>query len=639
MCGLAGRYHSQALPPDIDWHARANDLLAHRGPDGAGYFADTRCELVHRRLALIDLSSTGHQPLFNEDESVCVVFNGEIYNHAALQQELVTKGHRFRGTSDTEVLVHLYEEAGAGMVERLRGMFAFAIYDRRNNTVLLARDRFGIKPLYYAQTAEQWAFASEIKALLALDNFRPTLNRQACYDYLGLLCVPEPQTAFREIQALPMGHYLHLTPRGSELVQYHQVTAAPEAELSASNITQSTSTALRAAVAQQAVADVPVAALLSGGIDSSLVVAAYCQHAAEPPITFNVAFPDPAYDEASLAVAVARHYGTRHHTINAGDWEITPELVQQLLEHFDQPFADSSLLPTYWVSRAIREHGIICALSGDGGDEAFGGYACFWRANRLQQMMRWPRWLQSTAIAAGHSLTRLTRDLGRQAAKAVQLAQAGQANGAVLLAGLANYLNEEQKAELIAHQARQSLDTVYRHFDGYESAVITDLEDLSLRLTETGFRVALVSDMLRKVDMMSMLASIEVRVPLLDEEVVAQGLRLPHRLKTDGQAGKLVLRALAREWLPEAVVTHPKKGFRIPLDRLATPAFHTMLADLLLSRTARIAALVDQQLVAGWLAQFKAAASGGALSREGLYQRIFILLALELWLRKHRLQW
>ncbi len=642
MCGLAGRFHAAALPPDPPWHVRADAALAHRGPDGAGHFADTRCELVHRRLALLDLSPAGHQPLFNEDHSICVVFNGEIYNHAPLRQQLLNKGHRFRGTSDTEVLVHLYEEASGAMIEQLRGMFAFALYDQRKNALLLGRDRYGIKPLYYARLADQLVFASEIKALLCLQNFQPTLNRQACYDYLGLLCVPEPQTAFREIQALPMGHYLYVTPEGEKLVEYHRLHAAPQADLNAHQAVAETSSALRHAVAQQAVADVPVAALLSGGIDSSLVVAAYCQHAAEPPTTFNVGFPDRMYDETPLAQAVAQHCGTRHHTINASDWQLTPELIQSLIEHFDQPFADSSLIPTYWVSRAIRENGLICALSGDGGDEAFGGYDCFWRANRLQQMMQWPALLQNLTIAGGQSLIGLTRNLGRQVSKAMQLAQAGQRDGSILLAGLSNYLNEQQKNDLVLHQARQGLETIYRHFDGYESVGITSLEDLSLRLTETQFRVTLASDMLRKVDMMSMRASIEVRVPLLDEAVVAQGLRLPHRLKTDGRTGKLVLRALARQWLPESVVTHPKKGFRIPLDRLATPDFHTMLGDLLLSRDARVSPFIAHDLRAQWLTQFKAAGDGnnsGAISREGLYQRIFILLALELWLRKHHLQW
>jgi len=642
MCGIAGRFHSQHLPPDPMWHERANKLLAHRGPDGEGVFADKHCELVHRRLALIDLSPTGHQPMTNEDGAIQIIFNGEIYNHQELRAQLLTQGHSFRGTSDTEVLVHLYEQHGAQMVERLRGMFAFAIYDQPRRRLLLARDRFGIKPLYYAALDNQLAFASEIKALLALDGFQPTIDRQACYDFLGLSYIPEPQTAFSEIRALPPGHALLCEGGEPRLIQYHRLQAQADESLTLPQAAADAADNLQQAVAAQSVADVPVAALLSGGIDSSLVVAAYCRTASESPTTFNVSFPDARYDETPMALAVSRQYQTRHHTISAADWTVTPELAQRLLLHFDQPFADTSLIPTYWVSRAIREQGIICALSGDGGDEAYGGYACFWRANRLMQLAQMPQSIQNAAIFGGQRLAGVTSDLGRQLAKAVRLAQAGSRDGAVMLANLASYLDEEQKREVLLPEAAARLSESSRHFNGYQPAGLRNLEDLSRRLTETHFRVNLPSDMLRKVDMMSMLASIEVRVPMLDEEMVARGLALPHRLKTDGHQGKLVLRETARQWLPSEVVNHRKMGFSIPLDRLATGAFHEMLADLLLAADARIRTFLDLHLVEGWLRQFKAAQAGeqsGQMSREGLYQRIFIILALELWLRQQRLSW
>lgn len=642
MCGIAGRFHPIALPIDKSWHERADRLLSHRGPDGSGYFSDACCELVHRRLALLDLSPTGHQPMDNEDGSVWAVFNGEIYNHQELRAELKALGHHFRGTSDTEVLVHLYEEAGAKMVERLRGMFAFAIYDQTRRQILLARDRYGIKPLYYAHIRDQFIFASEIKAILALDGFRPSIDRQACYDYLGMSIIPEPQTGFAEIRALPAGSLLLIDARGSHLSEYHKITATPDRTLSLTASAAQTSQALLDSVRAQSIADVPVAALLSGGIDSSLVVAAYCQTSETAPTTFNAAFPDQAYDETPFARAVADRYQTQHQTIRLDDGRITPELVQKLLLHFDQPFADSSLLPTYFVSQAIRDAGIICALSGDGGDEAFGGYACFWRANQFARMMRAPELVQTAAVRAGTYLSRHTRDLGRQVAKAFQLSKAGREDVATLLAGLASYLSEEQKQDLLAPEARGSLQTGDRHFKGYDARGAANLEELSRQMTETLFKVGLVSDMLRKVDMMSMLASIEIRVPLLDEEVVACGLRLAHQHKTDGKKGKLLLREIARQWLPAEVADHRKQGFSIPLDKMATPSFHQFLHDTLLSPTAKTRVFLRRNLIEDWLRKFQQAQAGdaaGEISREGIYQRIVILLSLELWMTEHNLNW
>jgi asparagine synthase (glutamine-hydrolysing) len=642
MCGFAGRFHPNSLPIDFEWSAKANRLLTPRGPDGEGTYTDERCDLVHRRLALIDLSPTGRQPMENEDGSVIVVFNGEIYNHRALRKQLEDHGHQFRGSSDTEVLVHLYEEYGEAMIEFLRGMFAFAIYDRRRNQILLVRDRFGIKPLYYAEVRGQFVFASEIKAILALNGFTPGINRQACYDFLGLGYIPEPETGFEEIHALPPGSTMIRNGSGDRLIHRGSLRAQPEKRLTLETAAEQSAEALLESVRAQSIADVPVAALLSGGIDSSLIVAAYGRAIQRAPTTFNVGFPDRAYDETPLARAVATHCGADLHTLELEDFSVTPELVKRLLLHFDQPFADSSLIPTYFVSRAIRRQGIICALSGDGGDEAFGGYASFWRANAFAKMMQLPKLVQRGAELTGAALARYTENFGRRFAKAFRLAGDGAKDSASLLAGLASYLSEAQKQEIITSDARRSMNPLDRLYDGYLPRGTTDLEEISLRMTETYFRVGLTSDMLRKVDMMSMLAGIEVRVPLLDETLVESGLRLPHRLKTDGKTGKLVLREIARKWLPENVARHRKQGFAIPLDRLATPAFHEMLDDLLAAPRARVSEFLNARLIEEWLVKFRASRNdpvGGAISREGLYQRVLILLALELWLREHRLSW
>ncbi len=641
MCGFAGRFDPIALAPEPDWAAAAEALLAHRGPDGCGCHRDEHCELVHRRLALIDLSPTGRQPMPNEDGSVYVVYNGEIYNHQALRRELQERGHCFRGTSDTEVLVHLYEERGEELVARLRGIFAFAIYDSRHRRLVLARDRYGVKPLFYARLDGQWVFASEIKAITALQDFRPAIDRQACYDFLGLGYIPEPATGFANIAALPAATTLTITPEGHRLRRYHELRVEPDAARELAGAVSVVETRLLDSVRRQSVADVPVAALLSGGIDSSLVVAAHARATGGATTTFNVRFPDRSYDETGPAVQVSRHYGTRHHTIDLGDWAMTSEALLELFRHFDQPFADTSLVPMYWISRAVREHGIICTLSGDGGDEAFGGYENFRRASLFALLMRSPDWMLGLAEGTARRATQWTRDWGRQAAKAIRLAQVGRANPAVLLAGLTNYLSEPQKEELVGPEGRAGLAPVYRHFETAGPRRPTNLEELSRRLTERCFSVSLPSDMLRKVDMMSMRASIEVRVPMLDEEVVALGVTLPHRLKTGARVGKRVLRALGRRWLPRAVARRPKQGFSIPLDVMLPRGFHRTLDDLLLAGDARTRPVLNGPLVHGWLAAFRdgRGRAGGFVSRGGLRQRVFTLLALELWLRQYRLAW
>jgi asparagine synthase (glutamine-hydrolysing) len=641
MCGIAGRFHPVALPPDPDWPSRVDALLAHRGPDGRGRYADSRCELVHRRLALLDLSHTGDQPMPNEDGSIQVIFNGEIYNHGELRAELRSRGHRFRGSSDTEVLVHLYEEHGPEMASRLRGMFAFAILDRPRNRVLLARDRFGIKPLFYAVHQRQWIFASEMKAILALKDFRPELDRQACYDFLGLSYIPEPATGFVNIQALPKGTTLLLDERGAHATTFATVTAQPDSSLSRDRFAESAAELLLDGVDQQSVADVPVAALLSGGIDSSLVVAAYARSSGRSITTFNVGFPDREHDETALALATARRYGTQHQTIEIDEGDITADSVFALLRHFDQPFADPSLVPTHRVARAVRQRGIICTLTGDGGDEAFGGYPEFWRSERLAQLASTPDWMLSTAGSIAGPLASWTRDRGRQAVKAVGLARAGRTDSSALLAGLFSYLTEREKEELVRAGAREDLLSASRHF-GPGNGGVSDMEALSAQLTGRHFGVSLPSNMLRKVDMMSMRAGIEVRVPMLDEKLVGLALSLPHRLKTDGRIGKLILRELAGRWLPPEVASHPKHGFTIPLDVMVRDDFHDALGDLLGAADSRTGAFLDRRLVSDWLRQFRAAMhgpGGGVVSREGLYLRVLMLVALELWLRDQGLTW
>ena len=641
MCGIAGRFHPQQLPPDPQWADRATELLKHRGPDDKGYLSDEYCELVHRRLSIIDLSPTGHQPMPNEDGTVHIIYNGEIYNHMELREKVVASGHQLRGTSDTEVILHLYEDYGENVVEHITGMFTFAIYDQKKHRLVLARDRYGIKPLYYTIQNGVLVFASEIKGILAIQDGKFSINRQACYDYFGLCFMPEPHTAFQEIQALPKGHTL-IYDGDVHVKKYYQMTLFPLPEEDLNTRAEKTADAILTAVKRQGIADVPVGALLSGGIDSSLVVAGLCKSGTQKPQSFNVKFPDAAYDETQYALSVSKQYGTQHTTIDFGNYELSPDLLTNLIRHFDQPFADTSLIPMYAVARGIRDSGIICAMSGDGGDEAFGGYSNFIRMNRFAQMMRIPKpALQGMGIV-GRVLSGQTENFGRQLMKAAQFAKDGLSDVAVLFAGITNYLDEEQKATLVHPDARAGLLPVYRYYDQYEPQSVTDPAELSKLLTLNTFDFTLVGDMLRKVDMMSMYSSVEIRVPMLDDLVVEQGLSITHDQKTNGQKAKLVLREVAKDWLPEDVVTHRKQGFGIPLDVILGQEFHELFYDKLVYSDARIHSFMDKETVGSWVerfANFTPETAGGDISREGLYQRIVMALSTELWMEQNSLTW
>lgn len=645
MCGFAGRFHPRRLPEVPSWSARASERLRHRGPDGDGAWQDLRCELVHRRLAIVDRSPAGAQPMPNEAGDIQLVLNGEIYNHRELREELGRRGHRFRGRADTESIVHLYEELGPAAAGRLRGIFAFALYDQPRRRLVLVRDRFGVKPLYYARLGGEhgeWVFASEIKAILAHPDFRPRIDRQACYDFLGLGFVPEPMTGFANIASLPPGGVLVLDADGVRLATYSEVRADPRDSLTLPQAVEAVESAVEAAVARQREADVPVGALLSGGIDSALVVAAHTRLTGASLRTFTMGFPDATHDESEAAQRIANHCGTDHRTIRATPETLSADDVLALLRHFDQPFADPSLLPTYWVAQAIRDHGLVCALSGDGGDEVFGGYPRFWQSERLLALAHAPAWIRRTGTVVGRALLPLTRDLGRRMTKVARIAALSRNDASHLLAGLSCYLSEEEKTELVSGDARASLAPCARVFDGYPQRSVDSIEELSRRLSETMFRVTLPGAMLRKVDMMSMRAGIEVRVPLLDEDLVAIGMSLPHRLKTDGRRGKLVTRALADRWLPREIARAPKRGFSPPVDVLASRDLHTALADLLTGADARTRGVVSQQLTNSWLSLFaraRAGATDSRVSRGGLSQRLLILLSLETWMRDHALSW
>lgn len=625
MCGIAGWIGWE--PDRLERARRAARALRHRGPDGQGIEAWAEAALVHTRLSVIDLSPAGAQPMANEEGTVWTVFNGEIYNHRELRDSLQARGHRFKGRSDSEVLPHLYEEFGPAFVEKLRGMFAFAVYDARRRKLLLARDRFGIKPLFYAPSKARLAFASEIRTLKTLPGIDLRVNRQAMCDFAALLYIPAPQTVFTGIRALEPGEMLEAELNGEGVRwrtrKYHRWVIAPDPDLSLDRALRETERLLAQAVSRQLESDVPLGALLSGGIDSSLVSAAAQRSLDGALQTFNVRFPDPVYDETWAAVAVADHIGSRHRTLDMEGVPGTWDAVTDLLVHAGQPFADTSLFAVHAISRLMRRH-VTVALSGDGGDEAFGGYRLHWQLGKIAQMQKLPRELRSEGLAVLLAVA----PSGPIHARVRRLKELSDADDAAVLQALWSWLRPEEHAELCRDA---TLLPVRRWFEPTWEYRLPPragrAEHLSARATEIITRMTLANDFLFKVDIASMKEGLEIRVPFLDEDLFAFGLTLPHRLRVQRGEGKRILRLVAARQLPPSVARKRKGGFAVPVDRWVDAEFRARLREALLGTTSH---LPDYFRCRAYRRIVEAFCDGRPLegvSRAGLYQRAIMLLA------------
>lgn len=630
MCGIAGWLGAQQMDVTTEPILEA---LRHRGPDGRGERRFAEACLLHTRLRIIDLSPAGDQPMANEDGSVWVVFNGEIYNHKTLRTDLEKRGHTFRGSSDTEVLPHLYEEYGAEMFSRLRGMFTVAVLDRGQGRLLLARDRFGIKPLFYAPGEKCLAFASEINALKLFPDVDLTVDRQAIADFAAVLFVPAPLTIYRGIRALRPGELIDCRLMPAELVRvearrFHSFAVTPNYELTLEQAADRADELVEHAVARQLESDVPLGSLLSGGIDSSLVSAFAQQHVPRDLLTFNVRFADPDFDETWAAQDVATMIGSHHRTLemsgDRGNWDH----VTRLLANAGQPFADTSLFAVDAISRAMREH-VTVALSGDGGDEGFGGYDHYWRVARIERLQRMPPafWLAGAAIAWPLGRVGLVRPT--LAGRVRDLAGADDVS---VLQTLFSWIREREHEHLLAdpngvEPARRLFE---REWQYSLPAGSSRLEQLSAHAVEVNIRLILANDFLFKVDTASMRHSLEVRVPMLDEDLMDFGLTLPHALRVVGRTGKRVLRSVAARHLPAKVVQRPKQGFAVPVDRWVDDDFRQNLRETLLDRDSRVSTVLNSRVYAPWVEAFCEKRPHPHLNRGGLYQRNFMLLALEL---------
>lgn len=574
MCGIAGLHaldgRTPADPAIVDAMCR---LIVHRGPDDQGVHVHGGTQIGMRRLAIIDLAG-GHQPIPNEDRTVWVVFNGEIYNFRALRQELESLGHVFHTHSDTECIVHAWESWGEGAFARLRGMFAIALLDQRAQRLVLARDRLGKKPLYWTVTpAGQLAFASELKSLFALPGFRPAVSAQATRDYFALGYVPAPGTIYEGVHKLPPGHCLVAeqgTPRVSRYWQlafepkWNAAAGADEAALKEELLQR-----LDDAVQVRLVSDVPFGAFLSGGIDSSVVAVLMARHLRQPLKTFTIGFRENGFDELPDARAVARHIGAEHHELVVEADAVA--LMRELVWYFDEPFGDASAIPTFLVSRLAAGH-VKMVLSGDGGDELFGGYERYRRFARLDAFARGSLGLGAPALRLAAWLLGGAR--GRRLARIAE--RVAQPFPDRYLSGVA--LNT-------AGDLRQLLHPDLAPADPYASLRgLFAREDIAQpldRIIAADIGSYLADDILVKVDRMTMANSIEARAPLLDHELAEFAARLPADLKLRGGTGKYLLKQVARELLPEQVLNKPKQGFAIPLARWLRGELRELMCDTL----------------------------------------------------------
>lgn len=625
MCGIGG-WLGETPGAEVAAQKMASQLR-HRGPDGSAVRHFPEATLVHTRLAVVDLSPTGAQPMSDPSGSIWVVFNGEIYNHQQLRADLAHKGHQFRGRSDTEVIPALYREYGPGFVEKLRGMFAIALFDGQTRTLWLYRDRFGIKPLFFAPSRQRLAFCSEIAPLTELPGIDRAVDSQALYDFAALLYIPAPATVFRGIRALEPGQLLRASREDGELrwhVERHHVFAiAADPDLTLEQAIPRAEEWITQAVTRQLESDVPLGSLLSGGIDSSLVSAA-AQRATGHLKTFNVQFPDAAYDETWAALEVATRIGSDHETLAiegaGGSWEE----VTALLAHAGQPFADTSIFAVNAVCRRMRER-VTVALSGDGGDEGFGGYIQFWQIGWLAAYQALPAMLRRGATTMMPLLARL--GLAR-AHHPESFRLFSTRNDAHTARNLLSWIRESEHRRLCL---AEDMLPVARHFERQWAHALplaaSPLERLSALFTEIWTRLILPNDYLFKVDTASMRESLEVRVPMLDEDLFAFGLTLTHRLKTKKQTCKLVLRHVAERQLGSSIAWKKKMGFGVPVDRWVDARFRSRLKDELLDPACRLSEHFSPTVYRPLVEAFAAQGSIPGISRDGLGQRVMMLVS------------
>jgi asparagine synthase (glutamine-hydrolysing) len=598
MCGISGIITRELNRIEPTILQQMCQTLTHRGPDDEGYYIDAGIGLAMRRLSVIDLT-TGQQPISNETGSVWLIFNGEIYNYCQLRADLLQRGHVFETKSDSEVIVHAYETYGDRFLDYLNGMFAIAIWDTDRHRLLLARDRLGIKPLYYWATNNQIIFGSELKALLAHPEVPRQIDPTALDHLLTLEYIPSPRTIIKGISKLQPGHYLVWQDGRYQITPYWHIPADFNAPRKETDYIEQLEELIDDAVRLQLVSDVPIGAFLSGGIDSSTIVAAMDQATSEKVRTFSIGFEDDTYNELPYARQVAAHFGTIHE-----EAVLNPDIVdmaEKLIGHLDEPLADFSIFPTYLVSQLARQQ-VTVALSGDGGDELFGGYDTYIAQKFDRLYGRLPTSMRHQL------LPNLFNRLPPQPAKKGLINKAKRfIEGGMLPAQLQHtrwmiFLNEAEKNDLYRPGLRECVNgdsaaMLLRHFQE------TTSRDWLAQQQYVDIKTYLADNILTKVDRMSMAVSLETRVPLLDHRIVEFALNLPPHLKIHRGQTKVILRRAMAGRLPKAILNKPKQGFSIPLKHWLRGSLRPMMIDLLTPDRIRKREYFDPRTVQRWVTE------------------------------------
>jgi asparagine synthase (glutamine-hydrolysing) len=622
MCGITGLlYFSQDRLVESSVLKKMTDSIFHRGPDDEGYFTNRNIGLGFRRLSIIDLS-TGHQPMPNNNSSIHIVFNGEIYNYKEQRELLVKKGYQFNTQTDTEVILHLYEEYGIDCLQFLRGMFAFAIWDNNTQQLFCARDRFGIKPFYYYADNKKFVFGSEIKAILHCGDIDKTISYDALDSYFAFGSISSDLSIYKGIKKLQPGHYLLLSIRDKasiKIQRYWDIQFEPDFSKSEKQWTEEIENCLSETVKLHMISDVPLGAFLSGGIDSSSIVAMMAKNSNMPIKTFSIGFKEQKYNELVYAREMAERYGCEYH-----EQIIEPEsisLLPKLVAAYDEPFADSSAIPTYYVSKLAREN-VTVALSGDAGDELFAGYSIY---NYLNGIHSSPLSFNNPYLnkLIWGNINKLIPSGVKGKGITYFLSKEKESIGAYL-----NYWTKEERQKLFLANRFQDID--YSASEHYKKELLRNVKstDFISKLQYLDMKTYMVDGILTKVDRASMMNSLEVRVPLLDHVFAELIFKIPWNLKYNGQIQKYIFKKAMAGYLPDNVSKHPKQGFEVPLNLWFKDDLKEYVFDTLLSNNTRLSSFVDMKIVKKYV-------GSNYPGMRDFSKRTWLLLFFEEWLKQN----
>ena len=621
MCGIAGKINLDSNNKIDEYELKKmTDSIRDRGPDDEGFYVNGNIGLGFRRLSIIDLS-TGHQPLSNEDGSVWIIFNGEIYNYQELQDSLIQQGHIFRTKSDTETIVHLYEQYGVECLKYLRGMFGFAIWDNNKRQLFCARDRFGIKPFYYYLDQEKFVFGSEIKAILKSKGIDKGLSYEALDSYFAFGYISNDLSIYKNIHKLNPAHFLVLAPDKNDIQikRYWDISFEPDHSKSEAQWCEEIEATFSETIKLHMIADVPLGAFLSGGIDSSTVVAMMAKNSNRPVKTFSIGFKEQAFNELKYAREIAAKYGTEHH-----EQIVEPEsmsLLPKLVRAYDEPFADTSAIPTYYVSKLAREF-VTVALSGDGGDELFAGYDTYSKFNKLKSSSFHFDSPALNKIIWGNLYKSLPQSLPGKGLSYL-LSQNKEHVGAYL----SFWTKDERNKLLLDHppinyHAGSELYKVDILKRGNKNDFISNLQYLDMRSY-------MVDDILTKVDRASMMNSLEVRVPLLDHKFAELTFKIPSELKLQGNDQKYILKKSMKAFLPPNILNHEKQGFGLPLPFWFKDDLKEYVNDTLVSASSHSQKYLNKQVI-------KKTIENNQKGLRNLSLKIWSLIFFEEWLRQNQ---